>query len=1312
MANVGYASLSIIPVARGFQRQLQTAVGPGVRAAGRASGKDMGEAIALGLDDAKAAVSKASDGLAKARGKEEDASNKVRVAELKLQELRDSGRAKASSIEAAEGRLAKAKRDHTTATEQAESASKSLADANEQLAKASDDSAKATEVSLTGTNKLGEASNWVADRLDGLGGKLSALPGPAGEVGGALGTVADKFRDLGDSSTEGTGISREKLLILAAGAGTAAATITTALYKIGGGFNDVSNTIRVGTGASGDDLAALEDSAARIGTTIPVAFGDAGEAVSILNTATGAGGDSLERLSTQVLNASRLLGEDGATAAENYGKVLNQWSMDADEGAAAMDSLFKVTQDYGSSFGDLTGQLNSYGSVLQNAGFTMEDSAVLFGKLDKAGLSVSRVMPGLNKAFRDWAAEGKDVKATLTEQVEAIKNAESSTEGLAIATETFGAQGAARLTTGIRNGSFAIDDLAGSLEGAEGSIDETDRATRTFAESWQILKNKGLDAIRGPATEVFGIITDAVTGFTDWVTSIDGATDVLAGLGKILVPMVGTALAIVGAVKAWAAAQAILNAVMAANPIGLIVVALAGLVAGLVLAYQNSETFRNIVQAAWAGVQAAVSFAWENVIRPAFEALRAGLSHVGEFFTWLWNNAVTPAWNGISALVRAGWENVIRPTWDALRAALGAVGRFFQDTWNNVIKPAWDALGAGIRWVVDNVVTPAWDAMNAGLDVVKDSFSKAVDWIGQVWDRVRGAVAKPIKFVIDGVYNNGIVAAWNKVADWIPGVDTLDTYTPDWLGAYNTGGIVPGYTPGRDTGIIAAGGGEAVMRPEWTAAVGHDYVHEANAAARSGGREGVARFLGAYAGGGVVPAMTEIVKQKYPGMTLTDSYRPGAADLHGAGLATDWSNGQGNTPMMLSLANDIADTYPGSAELIYDDPRFDRNIKNGQQVGRFGEYYTMGQAGPHHHHVHWGMTEPPTMPFGGGVFEGGSDGSGGGFVQFLRNRVADAFDAIMRPIGESIAGKFSGRGVESAPSAMFDKFRDDVRAFLVGEAEAHSPAAGGAVEPGTGPVAEQVKEAFAAYGWDKEPYWSATDWIVGKESGWDPTAVNPSSGAFGLFQFNPMGGDTLGAYLPDRNPNPKVQGAAGARYIADRYGTPLEAKAFWEANGWYDDGGIAEGTGLMLKNVIQPERVLSPRQTANHERLTEALEGDKPMLVEVINWPEGMADTGTSSNPAPAPAPADNDTGDVDTGDQAEIPEAATTPEATAVDTSNAAGPFEAAGKFIDDNRDDMLETLAGLGLGITVNNYGGTGVGAWRRAADRQKRKVRLSNR
>lgn len=135
---------------------------------------------------------------------------------------------------------------------------------------------------------------------------------------------------------------------------------------------------------------------------------------------------------------------------------------------------------------------------------------------------------------------------------------------------------------------------------------------------------------------------------------------------------------------------------------------------------------------------------------------------------------------------------------------------------------------------------------------------------------------------------------------------------------------------------------------------------------------------------------------------------------------------------------------------------------------------------------------------------------------------------------------------------------------------------GGVTASPGGGIKDQVAAAFNPYGWGNGPQWAATDWIVGKESGWNPTAVNPSSGAFGLFQFL---GPTKDQYLPDKNPDPFVQGKAGSKYIKDRYGDPLAAKAFWEQHNWYDSGGWLEpGATLALNGTGKPEAIFTNEQ--------------------------------------------------------------------------------------------------------------------------------------
>ncbi|CAM4136244.1 phage tail tape measure protein [Nocardiopsis rhodophaea] len=167
-------------------------------------------------------------------------------------------------------------------------------------------------------------------------------------------------------------------------------------------------------------------------------------------------------------------------------------------------------------------------------------------------------------------------------------------------------------------------------------------------------------------------------------------------------------------------------------------------------------------------------------------------------------------------------------------------------------------------WVVGRA-TSLRDRVVGAFNAFKNSsisaFQRAKSGIEKAWNGIKSATKKPVQFVVDTVYNDGIRKVWNKVAGLVD---------MGKLGAlhFATGGIYPGYTPGRDIGYAAVSGGEAIMRPEWTRAMGADYVHAANQAARSGGVTGVKRlaaamgvagdpgvagYRGAYATGGIVP---------------------------------------------------------------------------------------------------------------------------------------------------------------------------------------------------------------------------------------------------------------------------------------------------------------------------------------------------------------------------------------------------------------------------------------------------------------------------
>jgi len=102
----------------------------------------------------------------------------------------------------------------------------------------------------------------------------------------------------------------------------------------------------------------------------------------------------------------------------------------------------------------------------------------------------------------------------------------------------------------------------------------------------------------------------------------------------------------------------------------------------------------------------------------------------------------------------------------------------------------------------------------------------------------------------------------------------------------------------------------------------------------------------------------------------------------------------------------------------------------------------------------------------------------------------------------------------------------------------------------------------------------ALDFIFTKESGWDPWAVNPSSGAKGIPQALGHGNVfALGDW--------KAQVDWGIDYMDQRYGSPNAAAAYWRSHNYYDQGGILPpGTSLATNNTGQNEHVLTPSQMA------------------------------------------------------------------------------------------------------------------------------------
>lgn len=560
---------------------------------------------------------------------------------------------------------------------------------------------------------------------------------------------------------------------------------------------------------------------------------------------------------------------------------------------------------------------------------------------------------------------------------------------------------------------------------------------------------------------------------------------------------------------------------------------------------------------------------------------------IGEFgakMMELWTSYITPVldWIGNKWTWLQGLMSVII---DAIKNKLQEFANKLQELWLTYVQPLVQKIGDKWTWLKDSMVqtyqtikTNVIDAFSNALTTFKNHVGTVVEGIRNTWTKLKSIFAKPAKFFVDVVYNKGIVNAWNAVAK-ITGIDELQPAPLGDLGNYRTGGVLPGYTPGRDiydlydpvhNVRVGLSGGEAILRPEVARKFGSDWVDGVNSAARLGGEKGVEKFLGFhtggvvpasmgnYASGGVIDSITGVVRKNFPMMTITSTYRPGDPGWHGQGKAVDFSNGTDTTPAMQAAARFFYQNYgKGLLELIHYPLQGWQNIKNGNPLN-YGEP-TNSQ---HRNHVHVASPGPLGDP---SVMVDMSDYDGSFFfdpVQMAKN----AWDAIIDKIP-----KFEGPGeIAKLPGALLSKMAKNAWDWLsnkfreLGSFLGASGVSGNAESWREMAMAAMRRNGFNA---DDPAQVNAMLKQIMSESGGDPRAIQGiidvngtgESAGVGLLQIIP---DTFAAHrdptLPDDRKDPWANMNASLRYYRNRYGGDLTT--MWGHGHGYAKGGIFNPT--------------------------------------------------------------------------------------------------------------------------------------------------------
>lgn len=213
-----------------------------------------------------------------------------------------------------------------------------------------------------------------------------------------------------------------------------------------------------------------------------------------------------------------------------------------------------------------------------------------------------------------------------------------------------------------------------------------------------------------------------------------------------------------------------------------------------------------------------------------------------------------------------------------------------------------------------------------------------------------------------------------------------------------------------------------------------------------------------------------------------------------------------------------------------------------------------------------------------------------------------AFEKFPRDVGYVITNGrvrdrigYSGTGIHDGWATWPDGDHFD-HVHISGSKGAGDIFTGGSNSPRKSPKPTGSHENWMRLAGFKPSEYSAINYIVNHESSWNPSATNPSSGAYGLPQSLP--GNKMASAGSDWRTNPITQLRWMRDYVNGRYGGANGALAFWKRNHWYANGGLINKDGLYRAGEgNKPEMVIPlTRKSRAIELMGQALAfmaGDK-----------------------------------------------------------------------------------------------------------------------
>lgn len=630
-------------------------------------------------------------------------------------------------------------------------------------------------------NKSTKAQESNSKAMSDLRVQLNNAQTDVAKTGNELETLGEKAEEASGGFTVFKGALSELVADVIENALNKMKELIANTIEVGATFESSMANVQAISGATDEELKLLSDTAKKFGSTTKFSASESADALGYMALAGWDAKTSAEALGG-VLNLASSSGMDLARASDMVTDYLSAFGMQASESAYFADLLAYAQGNANTTAEGLGEAYKNCSANLASAGQDIETTTALLSMMANQGLKGSEAGTALNAVVRDMTSKMKDgaieigktkiavqdSEGNFRDLSEILKEVEKATDGMGSAQKasalqsTFtadsikglnlilnaGVDEANKFEQELRNCSGTAEDMANTMnDNLNGDLtalnSQIEGVQIAIYEKFEPALRKGVDVLSALVDGVNFMVKHS-SEFISAVVAMASAVGTYVAYTTALKVMRDGWASLTIVTKAQTMAQTALNAVMSANPIGIVIALIAGLVAGFVVLWNKSEGFRNF----WLGL-------WET-IKNAVEPVVKGLS---EWFTGAWNK-VAEVWGKA--------KEFFSQIWDAIKLIFAPVvdfyGTLFGNAWT-LVKDIWlvatyffGELWAGIQEVFAPVIEFFSNTFSGAWNAIKLVWDFVIAYYTTLWDGIKTIFSPVVNF-----FRTVFTQAWTAI---------------------------------------------------------------------------------------------------------------------------------------------------------------------------------------------------------------------------------------------------------------------------------------------------------------------------------------------------------------------------------------------------------------------------------------------------------------------------------------------------------------------------------------------------------------------